>query len=552
MISKRLFFIPVFIASLLFFVSSGSASAADTAAAADDSFTAPQETLPLPISDTPQVPDEVPAESAGHRERPMRDIGPAGLLDLARNLAVQGEVAEAENTYRLLIDRFPDSDKRNVAFYELGILLYKNARIIEARSYLERVASSWWVEPALREKTRVLLREIDSVLKRGTSHSELPAIGLILPLTGRYAPYGEAALKGALLAAHVFGGGSGGDIYGSTVDVFVRDVGGSAAEGSRAVKELAEDKRVVGVVGPLLNATAYQSAAMAESRGLPLITLSQKEDVTGAGQYVFRNSLSPTGQAKAVAEYAVNVLGKSQFAVLYPDNHSGKVMAEAFMETVITLGREITAQRSYEDGTKDFGLIMRELFMIETDEVQEGRRTISEYFPSAAVDALYIPDSYKTVSLISPYIKYYNIDDVQLLGSSGWNSRHLVELAGRAVEGAVFVDGFFPKSRRDSSASFAIRFKETYGREAGEVEAEAYDATRLLIKAIDTESPDRDLVRERLLDMSDYEGAEGSVYFDSYGGAVKDPFILTVKGRSIVEAPKPELIDLPEAEENLY
>lgn len=506
----------------------------------------PVETLPAPQADTAA---EAAESGAVLRARPMRDIGPTGLLDLARSLSAQGEVAEAVNTYRLLIDRFPDSKKRNVAYYELGVLLYKNARIIEARSYLLRVASSWWVEPTLREKTRVLLREMDSVLRRGTASDDLPAIGLILPLTGRYASYGEAALKGALLAADVFGSGGGAK---GGIDVLVRDVGESPAEGSKAVTELSGEKRVAGIVGPLLNATAYQSAARAEARGIPLITLSQKEDVTGAGRFIFRNSLAPAEQAKAVAEYAVNVLGKTQFAVLYPDNHAGKVMAEAFMETVTSMGREITALMSYADDTKDFGEIMRSLFMIETDEVQEGRRTISEYFPAAAVDALYMPDGYRTVSLVLPYIKYYNIDDVQLLGSSGWNSRHLVKLSGRAVEGAVFVDGFFHNSRRDSSAAFALRFKDTYGMDAGEVEAEAYDAVSLLIKAIDPDAPDRDLVRERLLEMSGYEGAEGPVYFDRYGGAVKEPFILTVKGRTIIEAPKPESIELPAADEELY
>jgi len=487
-------------------------------------------------------------ESDNSEKKPVRDIGPRGLLDLARSLSGQGESAEAVNTYRLLIERFPDSDKRNTAYYELGLLLYKSARVVEAKAYLERVASSWWVEPALREKTRVLLREIDSVLKRGTLTSELPAIGVILPLKGRYAAYGEAALKGVLLAANVFGNGGVGQ---RSVDVLVRDVSASPAEGGRAVTELSGERRVAGIVGPLLNATAYQSAARAEARGVPLITLSQKEDVTGAGRYVFRNSLAPAGQARAVAKYAVNILGKTQFAVLYPQTHSGKIMAEAFMETVIGLGAEVSAQRAYAEGTKDFGEIMRDLFMIETDEVQEGRRTIIEYFPAAAADALYIPDNYRTISLISPYIKYYNIEDLQLLGSSGWNSKHLVELAGSAVRGAVFVDGFFPKSRRGASAAFARRFKETYGREAGEVEAQAYDAASLLINAIDTEKPQRDLVRERLLDNSGYEGAEGPVYFNRYGGAVKEPFILTVKGKTIVEAAGPPPIEAPGAEENL-
>jgi len=503
------------------------------------------ETEDIQTQETPPVRPEA-------REGSIQDIGPTGLIELARSLAAQGEVEEAGNTYRLLLERFSNSEKVNLAAYELGVLLYKNHGAVEAHSYLERVLSSWSADSGLREKSRLLLKEIDSIFSRGGQESRLPAIGLILPLTGRYAPYGEAALKGALLAAGVFGPAAP-----RPVNIIVKDVGEAASDGAGAVTELAGKEKVAGIVGPLRNATAYASAARAEASGVPLITLSQKEDVSGAGSYVFRNSLSPAEQAKAVAEYAITALGKIKFAVLYPDNISAGIMAKAFTDTVLGFGGEVAAVTSYKPGTKDFGKILEELFKIETDEVREGRRTIKEYFPSAGIEALYIPDSYRTVSLITPYIKYYNIEDLQLLGSSGWNSKRLVKQAGRAVEGAVFVDGFFAGSKRETSLLFARHFKETFGAYPGELEAEVYDAVSLLVKAIDSDNPDRKAVRDGLLEMSGYEGAGGPMSFDRYGGSVKKPFILTVKGRMIVEAPKPEPAPetpgqiVPEAQENL-
>ncbi len=477
----------------------------------------------------------------GEPRRTIEDIGPAGLLELARSLAAQGETSEAVNTYRLLLDRFPQSREKNTAYYELGLLLYRGGRVVEARSNLERLASSWWVEGGVREKARTLLREIDSMLKRGTENTTNPAIGLIMPLKGRYAPYGEAALKGVLLAAGVFGPAGT-----RKVDVIVRDERGAETGGPGAVRELAANKRVAGIVGPLLNSTSYRSAARAQALGIPLITLAQKEDITGAGEYVFRNSLTPAEQARVVADYAVNVLGKKTFAVLYPETRSGALMAESFSRTVIDLGGEVTARKSYQRGEKDFGSILVDIFKVETDEVREGRRILKEYFPSADIEALYIPDTYKTIGLIMPYIKYYNIEDLQLLGSSSWDSTHLVELAGRGVEGAVFVDGFFANTSRPSSSAFALHYKETYGRTPGELEAEAFDAANLIIRAMDPENPSRSDLRERLLAMSGYEGAQGEVHFDRYRGSVKKPFILTVKDGRIVEAEWPE----PGAEDN--
>jgi len=481
---------------------------------------------------------------AGVQAKPstaIEDIGPRGLLELARSLAAQGETSEAVNTYRLLIQRFPLSKKRNTAYYELGVILYRKGRVVEARTALERVVSSWWVDGGLREKARTLLMEIESMLRRGTEEPEGPAIGLIMPLKGRYRPYGEAALKGVLLAAGVFG-----PVRGLTIEVMVRDVGGGPAEGAGAVTELGHNSRLDGIVGPLRSATAYGSAARAEAVGMPIITLSQRPDITGAGRHVFRLSMTPSEEAALVARYAVSVLGKKTFAVLYPEGRTARTMAETFTETVTGLGATVAETRSYAEGTKDFGPIIEEIFKVETDEVQEGRRTLKEYFPSTEIEALYIPDSYRTVSLVTPYIKYYNIEELQLLGSSAWDSPRLLQLAGpRAMEGAVFVDGFFAGSSRRPSADFARTFTETYGRPPGELEAMAYDAAGLLIKAVDSDNPSREVVTERLRSMRDYDGAEGSISFDPYGGAVKKPFVLTVREGKIVEAPWPEEMQVP-------
>jgi ABC-type branched-subunit amino acid transport system substrate-binding protein len=150
------------------------------------------------------------------------------------------------------------------------------------------------------------------------------------------------------------------------------------------------------------------------------------------------------------------------------------------------------------------------------------------------VDALFIPDYYDVVSVITPFLAYYDIKDIILLGSNGWNSPKLSELGGKYVEGAIIVDGFFSGSSRKETKEFVKRFKEVYGYEPGILEAQAYDAAIMLFSSLGEDPIDRDILRGRLMTMS-IEGASGKISFDSDGEARKELFLLTVKNGEIVE-----------------
>jgi len=160
------------------------------------------------------------------------------------------------------------------------------------------------------------------------------------------------------------------------------------------------------------------------------------------------------------------------------------------------------------------------------------------------IDALFIPDYYETVGLIAPYMEYYNIKDVLLLGSNGWNSDKLIELGGKNVEGAVFVDGFFPGSKRPGTMDFVRRFTDVYGRTPGVLEAQAYDAAMMLIYAMkgDGSHVDRGALKNRLERLRGFSGAGGAITFDRRGEAIKKLFVLTVRNGRIIEVPEEEMV----------
>lgn len=452
------------------------------------------------------------------------------LIRLGRIYSGKKENDRALQAFQRIIDNFPDSRFRPDALYEAGFIKYKTGRLGEAKSSFESVLSSGYTTVTLKARAAKLLKEMEAASYGTSPKSDAPAIGAILPLKDNYTQFGEDALNGVLLAAQAFGGKGG-------VEVFVRSVT-DAQSAETAVGELANNPRVVGIVGPLLSATALNAAKAAQAKRIPVITLTQKEGVTDAGDYVFRNFMTPAAQASAIAEHACKNLNLKKIAVLYPQNNYGTELAKLFEKEAIKNGCEIVKEGAYPQGVTDFSPQMKSMFEIQVKERKEGRRKIKEYTPNVTVDALYIPDSFETVSLILPYLEFYNIKGVQLLGSNGWNSQKLIDLAGKHVEGAVFVDSFFSGSSRPETGEFAKRFKEVYGKEPGVLEAQAYDAAFAIISSMDAGSArfDREEMKRKLKNRN-LKGATGDITFDSRNEAVKKLFILTVRGGRIIEAP---------------
>ncbi len=451
------------------------------------------------------------------------------LLRLGRIYSEKKEFRKAAEAYELLVKNFPQSRFKNEASYELGLINYRTGRLDLAKGALEAVSTDRGASLQLRAKAARFLKEIEKAAYGIDAAEDTPAIGVLLPMRGDYASFGEDALSGILLAANVFGK------TGDGVDVIVKDVSDQTKIGS-AIQELSANSRVAGIVGPLLGSTAMEAARHAQANRVPLITLSQKEGVTDAGDYVFRNFLTAGDQAAALVDYASG-LGAKRYAVLYPQTSYGTELARHFEAAVKARGGVLVRQAAYPQGTTDFSESIKRLFGVQAKERMEGRRKVREFNPTVKADALFIPDSHEPISLIAPYLGYYNIKGLKLLGPSGWNSPRLVELGGANVEGVLFVDGFHAGSLRDGAADFSSLYGEAYGKAPGILSAEAFDAARMMIEAsAGAGAGGRDALRDALRSMREFRGATGSISFNSRREAQKKLFILTVQGGRIIEA----------------
>ncbi|ACG75665.1 ABC branched chain amino acid transporter, periplasmic ligand binding protein [Anaeromyxobacter sp. K] len=404
-------------------------------------------------------------------------------------------------------------------------------------------------------------------------------IGVAVPLSGDYQPWGVAIVRAVQLAAE--GGG---------VRVAVRDTRGEPDGAAQALEALALEEGAIAVVGGVTNAEAERAAATAEELQLPFISLSKQEGLTDAGPHVFQNMLTASAQAKALADFAMGRRGMRRFAVMYPSITYGTELANAFWDEVEGRGGEIRGAETYAPDRTTFTPLVKDmvgkLHLEERSDWQEQQRDIAKaekdpfrrkkalekardrLAPVVDFDAIFIPDFARSVKLIAPALAVEDVvtqtclpDDVerirkttgradlrpvQLLGANGWSSDpSLFDTApggaGRYVRCAIFVDGFYAGSARPATKAFVEAFER---RHAGQVptilEASAFDAAGMA-RAQLGKAQTRDQMRDALAAVKGYVGATGDITMGPRRTPEKPLFFLTVDRDGLRELTPEEL-----------
>lgn len=144
-------------------------------------------------------------------------------------------------------------------------------------------------------------------------------------------------------------------------------------------------------------------------------------------------------------------------------------------------------------------------------------------------DAIFIPGNPDKVGLIAPQLAFYNIENVQLLGGNSWNSDNIIELGGKYVNGAIFVDGFFSGSYLKQVQEFNELYEYFFGEEPGVLSAQAFDAANMVLDIILKTRVDRQVMKKELLKIKNFKGVSGETTILPNGDSEKTLFFISIK-----------------------
>lgn len=467
-------------------------------------------------------------------------------LPLAQQELILPELKKALNRLDntdiyFLLRRYKDNQMRGFLMFQLGIAFMEADRHQDATGILTEFVNRLPGHPDA-QVARTLIEDIESqaVYNRFT-------IGCLLPLSGPYSDFGLRALNGIELAFHRFN-----RLFpDSPMQLLIKDSRGDDTTAREAVKAFAEE-RVAAIIGPIIAAQA--AAAEAQANGIPIVTLSQKSDITHLGGYVFRNFITPELQVNAIVDYAVGQLGIKRFVILYPDENYGATFMRIFWDAVAAAGGQVVGVESYALNQTDFVNPIKKLvglfYPVPKDlrvepipavisgegEVAEEELKEEEPNPIVDFDAVFIPDAPNKAGLIIPQLLYYDVDNVYLLGTNLWHSDDLLRMTTQFSKGAIIPDGFFAQSTKGTVQDFVSGYEDIYLQTPGFIDAVSYDTATILLNTV--ARPDirfRSSINQALHQLKGFPGATGLTTFDGQGEAKKELFLLGIKRKQFIE-----------------
>ncbi len=366
-------------------------------------------------------------------------------------------------------------------------------------------------------------------------------LGCLLPLSGPFAIYGQEVLNGIELGMGMFN--ETGDA--PDLELVIMDTKGDPELALTGLEELADNEKVIAVIGPLSSRAATASAKKAQTLGVPLITFTQKEGITEEGSMVFRNFLTPSREVDKLLDVAIRHMGLKRFAILYPDNSYGQFFLNIFWDRLEEMGGMVTAVEPYKADETDFaeqikrmtGLyyprpesLTQKLLAMRTPEEEESVIFPEKPQPIIDFDIVFIPDNFQRVAMIAPQLAYYDVLDVLLAGTSAWQSPQLIETAGDYVQGAIFSSGYFEGLGDAGVDSFVEEYKANFDAEPGILAATGYDTIKYLMEVISDEDVRTRRTLKKALLYYYFDGVTGGISFDSHGEVEKESLLLTISG----------------------
>jgi branched-chain amino acid transport system substrate-binding protein len=286
-------------------------------------------------------------------------------------------------------------------------------------------------------------------------------IGVLCPLSGRYAVLGNAFYDGAIQALNAANKETGRNFI-----LKVEDTGGDSVGAALAARRLCSQDGCGVLFGALMSHPTTATALVADIYGVPLLSPTATSDrIWEIGDGIFQTNLTGLHEVRLLAQLATSVLLKERFAIIHENTPEGERHAQVFVTEVEKFGGQVVAVESYNLADTDFRkpiLAMKE----------------------ARPEVIFTPATVDQMILLAPQLDFYKAGAL-VMGLSNWNSERLYERTGTVLERTIFPSNLtlFPG---EWTGDFHAEWKEdNYPREATLLALKSYQSMRLLLDTLD-------------------------------------------------------------------
>lgn len=332
-------------------------------------------------------------------------------------------------------------------------------------------------------------------------------IGIILPLTGDAAVYGQGIKKGI-----DFGYNSLAAEDKKKVKLIYEDSKVNAKEAVTAFEKLTAFDNCKVIIGPFSSSELLAIAPNANQKKVVILApTATAPSISEAGDYIFRIIPSDEFDGSIMSEYVVTKLENSTIVILYANDDYGTGMMESFTNHTNKIGAEILDSFSFGTGTTDF-------------------KTILEKVKGLNPDATFIVGG-KELGYILKQSKELDLQ-TQFLSTGMIENNEIIEIAGNSANNTYYsYPSFRIENKNQIVQKFVADFNSKTGNDPDVLNALGYDSFILVNKAISSSPED---IKTYLYNLKEFNGVTGQMKFDSNGDVIKSIGIKMISDKKFI------------------
>lgn len=341
-------------------------------------------------------------------------------------------------------------------------------------------------------------------------------IGVLMPLSGKGASYGQhqdVAMKMALEALEKTG------IKGEKVQTIVYDTRGENAEAINLTRKLIHNDKVLAIIGPFFSAECEVAFPIAVQGKTPIVTASSAKPgiATKNRPWAFRNALSS------------DQMNGHLLDVWLKRNPVKSVVVLTDVKDAFT---KIDGTVVFPKELKEKGVTVLDNISFQTGDIDYSAQVTKA--KGLNPDGIVVAGLYNEGGNVVREIRKQGMKQ-PIIGALGMSEPRFLEISGKAGDGTMVVNPFWPDDPDPKVHAWATEYKNRTKVAAGNTAALMYDSIMLMKTCIEksgvTNKPDdlaadRTRIKDCLSSVKNEPGIAGPVTFNENGDAQLLPTVL--------------------------
>jgi branched-chain amino acid transport system substrate-binding protein len=310
-------------------------------------------------------------------------------------------------------------------------------------------------------------------------------VGVLDPVSGVWTNVGTSIKSGIEFATKE----SAAD--GLTVTYIYKDTNCEAAKAEQAAKELVSEG-VIAIIGDLCSGSTLAAVPIAAAAHIPVVSAtSTNPKLTGSSPYFSRTIPSDALSSQFTADLFYKKAKFTKLAIIHSDDTYGVGLNDAVKAAFEKQGGSVVTSQSFKNESTNVSTQM--------DAIKTANPDALYIVTSSSVTWIKIMQSLKDMGLTFPVYSSESLKDLTFIKDAGG-----------------LAEGMFIIAVSDGTAAYVEKYQGAYGEDPGLYNAQAYDAARTVIEALNSGAKAGEEMRAAIRSAS-FDGASGHIKFDQNG-----------------------------------